>query len=220
MKLLNQRAKMVLLSFFSPSEVSIISFHVFAGIPWALKRLRSLTRERMRRAEALLLAVVKITWLTLCWEDRCVQVFVLSLKLNASAQECWGDMFWQWHLHGRGFFFNFVDVAKVGMIKLGWNFLLKTRQWNLLKNVRIHLYSWLPTGTHYSDLKIIFPEVWAIFRVHKKSFVQIRFFRSKFDKKLPKENSAWWVTLRSVVIAHNVMRRGSKAQHKIGPCIG
>jgi hypothetical protein len=56
-KLLNHRAKMVLLRFFSPPEVSIISFHVFPGIPSASKRLTSLTRERMRRAEALLFAV-------------------------------------------------------------------------------------------------------------------------------------------------------------------
>ncbi len=60
-KLLNQRAKMVLLSFFLPSEVSIISFLGFVGLPQALQRLRSLTRDRMRRAKALLLAVVKIT---------------------------------------------------------------------------------------------------------------------------------------------------------------
>ncbi len=128
-KLLNQRAKMVILSFFLPSEVSIISFLGFVGISWALERLSSLTRDRMRRAEALLLAVVKITWLTLCWEDRCVQVFIQSLNLNASAQECWGDMFSQWHLHGSGFFFNFVDVAKVGIIlKKTWlEFFTKNR---------------------------------------------------------------------------------------------
>jgi hypothetical protein len=59
-----------------------------------------------------------------------VQVFILSLNLNALAQECWGDMFSQWHLHGNGFFFNFVDVGKWGSSwrKLGWNVLLKTRQ--------------------------------------------------------------------------------------------
>jgi hypothetical protein len=45
-----------------------------------------------------------------------VQVFILSLNLNASAQECWGDRFSQWHVHGSGFFFNFVAVAKVGII--------------------------------------------------------------------------------------------------------
>jgi hypothetical protein len=49
--------------------------------------------------------------------------------------------------------------------------LLKTRQWSFFKNVRILLYSWLPTGTHYSDLNIIFPEVRAIFWFMKSPFV-------------------------------------------------
>jgi len=53
-------------------------------------------------------------------------------------------MFSQWHLHGGGFFFNFVDVAKVGIIlKKTWlEFFTKNQTMKFFfKNVRILLYS-------------------------------------------------------------------------------